>query len=178
MAVGLQLEHLPFNSRNSKLPHHFCLHLVWLYYSSLLVLRSGYNIITTCSSDSLEYVKSLGADFVVDYTVSDAPARIREYTKNTLRFAWDTISIEQSATFCANSLTTSSQLHPVYGSLLPVRSPRSDVKSVSTVMYTVFGKSFKFGSIDMPASSDDYQFGKAFFSITEELLNQVSWSIT
>lgn len=64
---------------------------------------------------------------------------------------------------------------PVYGSLLPVKSPRGDVEAVSTVMHTVFGKDFKFGPLDMPASQEDFDFGKMFFQLTEELLAQVSY---
>lgn len=88
--------------------------------------------------------------------------------------AWDTISIEESARTCAESLTTTSSLRPVYGTLLPVKSPRPDVRTVSTVMYTVFGKDFKFGHQHIAASREDYEFGKSFFRLTEELLSQVS----
>jgi NADPH:quinone reductase-like Zn-dependent oxidoreductase len=86
-------------------------------------IRSGYHIITTWSPRNFEYVKSLGADFVVDYNSADAGAQIRAYTDNKLKYAWDTVSIAQSATICADALTTESQLDPVYGTLLPVKSP-------------------------------------------------------
>lgn len=138
--------------------------------------RSGYTVITTCSPRNFEYVKSLGAEFVVDYNDANAGAQIREFTNNELKYAWDTVSIEASARICADALSTTSAIAPVYGSLLPVKSPRNDVEAVSTVMHTVFGKDFKFGPLDMPANQEDFQFGKMFFQLTEELLAQVSCS--
>ncbi|KAH8657340.1 chaperonin 10-like protein [Ilyonectria robusta] len=134
--------------------------------------QSGYTVITTCSPRNFEYVKSLGAEFVVDYNDADAGAQIRNFTNNELKYAWDTVSIEGSAQICADALSTSSSMAPVYGSLLPVKSPRGDVEAVSTVMHTVFGKDFKFGPLDMPASQEDFDFGKMFFQLTEELLAQ------
>ncbi|KAF4468056.1 zinc-binding oxidoreductase alcohol dehydrogenase [Fusarium albosuccineum] len=134
--------------------------------------QSGYTVITTCSPANFDYVKSLGADFVVDYRDKEAGAKIRDYTNNQLRHAWDTISIEDSARICAAALTSMSSLDPVYGTLLPVRSPRQDVRTVSTVMYTVFGKEFQFGQSHVPPSPADFEFGKRFFSLTEELLAQ------
>jgi hypothetical protein len=41
-------------------------------------------------------------------------------------------------------------------------------------MYTVFGRDFKFGPVYMPASQEDFDFGKTFFSLTKQLLAQVS----
>jgi hypothetical protein len=41
-------------------------------------------------------------------------------------------------------------------------------------MCTVFGRDFKFGPVDMPASQEDFDFGKTFFGLTERLLAQVS----
>lgn len=119
-------------------------------------------------------MKSLGADLVFDYNDRDAGAKIRDGTKNLLKYAWDTISIEESARTCAESLTTTSSLGPVYGTLLPVKSPRPDVTTISTVMYTVFGKDFQFGQQHMAANREDFKFGKSFFRLTEELLSQVS----
>lgn len=86
----------------------------------------------------------------------------------------DPISIKQTAALCAEALTSDSSLDPVYGTLLPVGSPRSDVRAVSIVMYTVFGEHFKFGPADMPASKEDFEFGKKFYSLTERLVAQVS----
>ncbi|KAI1017795.1 hypothetical protein LB504_003821 [Fusarium proliferatum] len=134
--------------------------------------EAGYTVITVCTPDHFDYAKSLGAHFVVDYKDPDAGRKIREFTKNKLRLAWDTISIPDSARICAESLTSSSSANPVYGSLLPTKNPRSDVTSIATVFHTTFGRTFDFGGQHMPASRDDYEFGKSFYGLAEQLIAQ------
>ncbi|VUC30727.1 unnamed protein product [Clonostachys rosea] len=131
---------------------------------------SGYNVITTCSPRHFEYVKALGADFAVDYTDSDAGAQIRQYTNNRLTFAWDTISSPDSARICAEALTSLSSLKATYSNLLPIKSPRPDVSSTTTIFHTIFGKQFMFGSQEMQPQPEDYEFGKTFYRLTEYLL--------
>ncbi|KAH7142759.1 chaperonin 10-like protein [Dactylonectria estremocensis] len=134
--------------------------------------QSGYTVVTACSPEDFDYVKRLGADFAVDYRDAEAGAKIRQYTNNELRYAWDTISIDSSGQICAAGLTTDSSLKPVYGNLLPVRSPRKDVSTITTVMHTVFGRDFMFGKVHMPALQQDFEFAKTFSRITEQLLAQ------
>lgn len=90
-----------------------------------------------------------------------------------MKYAWDTISIEASAQICAAAIS-STESGLKYGTLVPVESPRNDVETTSIVMYTVFGKDFKFGDRQMPASHEDFEFGKVFFDITEKLVAEVS----
>lgn len=139
--------------------------------------RSGYSVVTICTPANYDYVKSLGVDLALDFQEENVSAKIREYTSNKLRFAWDTIGIPPTAQICADALTTRSDLKPAYGSVNPSPCPRSDVKSTSTVMYTVFGRAFEFGPQHMPASAEDYEFGKKFYSIAEELFAKVSTSL-
>ncbi|KAF5651444.1 zinc-binding oxidoreductase [Fusarium sp. NRRL 25303] len=134
--------------------------------------EAGYTVITVCTTDHFDYAKSLGAHFVVDYKDPDAGRKIREYTKDKLRLAWDTISIPDSARICAEALTSSSSANPVYGSLLPTKNPRADVTSIATVFHTTFGRTFDFGGQHMPASKDDYEFGKSFYGLAEQLIAQ------
>ncbi|KAF5989880.1 protein TOXD [Fusarium bulbicola] len=129
-------------------------------------------VITVCTPDHFDYAKSLGAHFVVDYKDPDAGRKIREYTNNKLRLAWDTISIPDSARICAEALSSSSSETPVYGSLLPTKNPRADVTSIATVFQTMFGRAFNFGGQHMPASKDDYEFGKSFYGLAEQLIAQ------
>lgn len=135
--------------------------------------RSGYTVVTTCSPKNFEYVKNLGADEAFDYNEASVGTKIRDYTENKLRFSWDTIGIEASAQICADALS-STESGLKYGTIVPVKSPRDDVETTTTVMYTVFGKAFKFGDLYVPASQDDLEFGKIFFNITEKLLAEVS----
>ncbi|KAG9787273.1 GroES-like protein, partial [Aureobasidium melanogenum] len=132
---------------------------------------SGYTVLTTCSPHNFDYVKSLGAAEVFDYKDSEAPAKIRKYTDNQLTLAWDTISTEQSAQFCADALADNSSAGVIrYGSILPVKFPREGVESTSTLMYTVFGEPFDFGPNKFPATPEDFEFAKKFMAITEALL--------
>ncbi|KAJ4031378.1 hypothetical protein NW756_009237 [Fusarium oxysporum] len=134
--------------------------------------EAGYTVITVCAPDQFEYAKDLGAHFAVDYKDPEAGPKIREYTNNKLRLAWDTISIQDSARICAEALTSCSSANPVYGSLLPTKNPRADVTSIATVFHTTFGRSFNFGGQHMPASKEDYEFGKSFYGRAEQLIAQ------
>lgn len=126
-------------------------------------------MITTCSPRNFDYVKSLGADKWFDYNEPNVGAHIREYTQNKLKYAWDTVGEEGSAKICAEALT--SEAGAKYGSILPVKIPREDVESTSTLMYTVFGEEFKFGKDTVfPASSEDFEYTKKFIALTEKLL--------
>ncbi|PCH01844.1 Polyketide synthase, enoylreductase [Penicillium occitanis (nom. inval.)] len=130
---------------------------------------SGYTVITTCSPRNFDYVKSLGADKWFDYNEPNVGAQIREYTQNKLKYAWDTVSEEGSAKICAEAL--SSEAGAKYGSILSVKSPREDVESVNTLMYTVFGEEFKFGKgSEFPAIPEDFEYTKKFIELTEKLL--------
>lgn len=159
---------MPSSSQNSKT--HVALGNATADWCS----RSNYTVITTCSASNADYVKSIGADFVIDYHDEDAGAQIRHLTGNKLEHAWDTVSVEQSAGICAQALTTLPELNPVYGTILPIKSPRKDISTTSTVMYTVFGKDFEFGPVKIPASKQDYNFGVQFFNLVESLVAQVS----
>ncbi|KIX05387.1 uncharacterized protein Z518_06259 [Rhinocladiella mackenziei CBS 650.93] len=130
---------------------------------------SGYAVLSTCSPRNFEYVKSLGADAVFDYHDASAPATIRSYTSNTLTLAWDTISVKESAQFCADALSSDSK-DCLYGAIVPMKCPRDDVKSTVTIMYSIFGEEFKMGPNTIPAISADYEFAKMFMSMTEKLL--------
>ncbi|OAP55415.1 hypothetical protein AYL99_10388 [Fonsecaea erecta] len=131
---------------------------------------SGYTVITTCSPRNFEYVKSLGASHAFDYNDSTAAAQIRDLTGNQLKLAWDTISEASSAQFCADALTSDGSKGATYGSILPVTSPRADVHSVSTLMYTIFGEAFEFGSNKIPAVAEDFEYTKKFVAMVETLL--------
>jgi NADPH:quinone reductase-like Zn-dependent oxidoreductase len=135
--------------------------------------RSGYTVVTACGPENFDYVKHLGADLALDYRKPDVGAQIRSYTRNQLKYAWDTVGVDDSARICAEALS-STERGLKYGNIVPVQSPRDDVETTSTVMYTVFGKAFKFGDIEFPAIPDDLEFGKKFYSITESLLEKVS----
>jgi NADPH:quinone reductase-like Zn-dependent oxidoreductase len=124
-------------------------------------------VITLCSKKHFDTVKSLGAVEAYDYSEPDVGATIRKNTQNSLKYAWDTLGSEQSAKICADALSTEAGC--VYGCVLPTKCPRSDVSSISTVMYTMFGEFFAMRGTDFPASSADFEFAKTFMALTERL---------
>ena len=136
----------------------------------ILPNRAGYTVLTTCSPRNFDYVKSLGASGVFDYNDKDAASKIRQLTDNKLKLAWDTISEKGSAQFCADALSTESG--GKYGSILQAKCPREDVESTTTLMYTIFGESFKFGPQEIPAVSEDFEYAKKFLAMTEGLLKE------
>ena len=90
-------------------------------------------------------------------------------TDNKLKLAWDTISEKGSAKFCADALSSDGS-GCIYGTILPIKSPREDVESIGTLMYSIFGESFKFGPSEIPTSSEDFEYAKKFLTMTEGLL--------
>ena len=130
---------------------------------------SGYKVLTTCSPHNYDFVKSLGADAVYNYKDPDCGKNINKDTNDSLKLVWDTISLESSAKICAEALSSDGS-GAKYGSILETSSPRKDVESKFTFMYTIFNDPFTKGSEEIPAMPEDFEFAKEFFGITEKLL--------
>ncbi|RAL02056.1 zinc-binding alcohol dehydrogenase family protein [Aspergillus ibericus CBS 121593] len=118
---------------------------------------SGYEVITTCSPDHEELVKSRGADRVFDYKEPGAAEKIREYTENRLMLVMDTISTEETAAFCGRAMSTQGG---DYTAILDVKVPREDVRSRWTLAYTCAGKAFTYRDTTIPAISEDRAFAE------------------
>lgn len=129
---------------------------------------SGYHVITTCSPHNVDLVKFLGADAVFDHGDADCANKIRQYTKDKLALAWDTISLPPTAQLCSDALGPGPGAK--YASLNPVELPRKDVSNSFTVAYTAQGEGFEFGDFRLEAKPEDYEFAKAFWELTRGLL--------
>ena len=129
---------------------------------------SGHTVLTTCSPSNNDLVKSRGADYTFDYKEDGVGAKIREFTKNQLKLAWDTIGTDASAQLCAEAL--SSDAGCSYGTTLFNTCPRTDVKTVGTLMYTIFGEAFDYRGTMKEASPEDFEFSKMFFDMTADLV--------
>lgn len=118
-------------------------------------------------------VKSLGAVEAFDYKDPDCAKKIREYTNNELKLAWDTISTEATAKLCSEALSSNGD-GCIYGALLNLKSPRTDVKSTYSLGYTAVGEYFEFGRgdkvITYQASAEDWEFAKSWMVEWERLL--------
>ncbi|KAL4913079.1 hypothetical protein BDW62DRAFT_220886 [Aspergillus aurantiobrunneus] len=128
---------------------------------------SGYTVITTCSPRNFDFVKSLGADAVFEYSDPDSAGKIREYTDDNLKLVLDTISIESSIKFCDNAISTRGG---DYSALLLVGIERENVNDRWTIAYTAIGEEFKFGQRHFPAKPEDKAFAEEFAGIAEKLL--------
>ncbi|KAJ5192733.1 hypothetical protein N7449_008875 [Penicillium cf. viridicatum] len=130
---------------------------------------SGYKVLTTCSPRNFDLVRSLGADEVYDYKDAQAPAEIRKATDNNLKLVFDCISLESSAAFSDNSISTDGG---EYSALLNAKINRANVNARSTLAYTTLGEAFSFGDTPFPAKPEDQAFAEKFIPIAESLLAQ------
>jgi NADPH:quinone reductase-like Zn-dependent oxidoreductase len=136
----------------------------------LIFGRTGWKVITTCSPRNFDLVKSLGADTVFNYADKDCGAKIREYTSDKLKYAWDTITLPTSMQICADALASGDDTH--YGCLSPPDFPRKDVALTYTLAYKAFGETFHLRGTTFEAkdSQDDYEFSVQWATIFEKLL--------
>ncbi|KAK2743069.1 hypothetical protein FQN57_005025 [Myotisia sp. PD_48] len=133
---------------------------------------SGYDPITVCSTRHFDFVKKLGAVAAFDYHDFDCGPKIREYTNNKLKLAWDTISLPGSARICSHALSSNSG--GKYWALLPEPSPRDDVESKYTLAYYMFGEKVQL-SENGPISPPDhtsFRYAKDFLTIANKLMGE------
>lgn len=144
---------------------------------------SGLQVITTCSPKNDALVKAHGADAVFDYNSPTCGADIRAFTNDKLGRVFDCISEGSSPAICAAALASKGENVDVaaygsdvklqYSSLLPVEFPRQGVQNGFTLGYTVAGERFTFrGGMEFPAKREDFEFGKGWVSLAEDLLNE------
>ena len=121
---------------------------------------SGLTVVATASPHNHALVKELGADAVFDYNDPSCAEMIKEYTKNKLYYAFDTIANERTGAICVASMATESSTTLRYSSLLGVEKlPREDVENKHTLAYTMVGETFTMGdnSPELPASRNDIE---------------------
>lgn len=128
---------------------------------------AGYKVVTTCSPRNNDLVKSRGADKIFDYNDPECGAKIRAFTENKLKYAWDTVG--ESPHICAEALSSDSSICR-YGSILDNDFPRSDVKHTATEMYTMFGEYYFKYEQHFPVLEEDYEFAKTWMTLVEKLV--------
>lgn len=115
---------------------------------------------------------------VFDYgsptVVEDIKVWASESPSQPLTLAWDCHATVESGKICAAAMSTSEKGH--YRSLLNV--PEEAIKSVNpmvdsgyTFAYTAIGEAFD-KTWHVPASEEDFEFAKAFWELSRELLAQ------
>jgi NADPH:quinone reductase-like Zn-dependent oxidoreductase len=128
--------------------------------------RSGYRVLTTCSSRNFDLVKSLGAEEAFDYKDEDCAKKIKEYARGELKYVWDTIALESTAKICADVIAPGG----TYGAILVVKLPRDDVKETWSLGYTAVGDPVKKGKYDYPDTTGDFEFARKWIEVVDPLL--------
>jgi NADPH:quinone reductase-like Zn-dependent oxidoreductase len=135
---------------------------------------SGAKVITTSSPQNAEYLYSLGADHVLDYSSPTIIDEVKEITKGELlTLAWDCRPTEQGARICASILSREGGR---YVTLLPqtqaiVEELNPKVETFFTAAYTVFGEPWFFLGYHDPVPAD-HEFMKTFVTISEDLMRE------
>ncbi|KAL5341189.1 GroES-like protein [Aspergillus crustosus] len=130
---------------------------------------SGYHVITTCSPRNFDLVRGYGADAVYDYRDPNAAGAVKEYTGDSLRLVFDTISLPESIAFSDSAISSSGG---EYSALLNVTSSRSDVESRYTIGYTATGEEKLIGTLTLPTSRVDREFAEGFWELSRELFER------
>lgn len=127
-------------------------------------------MLTTCSPRNFDLVKSLGADEVFDYSDKECGTKIRQYTTNKLKYAWDTVTLPVSMQICAEALTSDTSAH--YGCILKDNFPRKDVAITHTLAYTSLGEKIQKPGLTLEVEDikDDFEFAVHWAAIFEKLL--------
>ncbi|PYH68581.1 zinc-binding alcohol dehydrogenase family protein [Aspergillus vadensis CBS 113365] len=128
---------------------------------------SGYEVITTCSPETEELVKSRGADHVFDYKDPEAADKIRDVTQDRLKLVLDTISTDETAAFCGRAMSSQGG---DYTAMIDSKVPRADVRSRWTLGYTVFGEELTFRGERIPAKPEDRTFAAEWLENATKLL--------
>lgn len=128
---------------------------------------SGYNVIATSSEHNFEYLREAGADKLFDYKAPNAAEEIRKFTEDKLEFAFDCVSIEQTAEFCSKALSSQGGR---YQALLSVKSKRDNVVSGGKLAYTITAERMvKFGG-EIPPQPADKAYVESFAPLVEKLI--------
>ena len=116
------------------------------------------DIITTCSEQNFDFVKSLGAHAVFNYKDVQCAQKIRAHTKNSLEHAFDCISTKASAEICSLAIGSSGG---IVSYLLPITHERKDVEVKYTLAYTAMGEYFRVsGAREFEPRPQDLEFAK------------------
>lgn len=140
---------------------------------------SGLRVIVTASPYNFDYLRSLGADILLDYheSMEELVQKIKEVTgDDSLTLAWDCSPNDKFHQIAA--LSMSSTQKGIYATVSPgtpadfLKDTNPMVESKWQLAYTVFGDEFTFGSHTFPVSREDVDFATAFWERSARLLEE------
>lgn len=136
---------------------------------------SGGTVITTASPSNFDYVKSLGADHVLDYKSPTLADDVQRLNGGPLRYAFDTYPNDASAAICAAVLTREGGAK--YVALLPgveeaVKALNPAVEASFILAYSSLGEPYLYETRYTDVVPEDYEFQKKFIVISEDLFAQ------
>ncbi|KAI9148395.1 Hps1-dma1 cluster oxidoreductase toxD [Paramyrothecium foliicola] len=169
---------LPWPNQPSKKPFN-----IFIYGGSTamgiagiqLAKLSGGTVIATASPANSDYLKSLGADYIVDYKSKTIVEDVRTLGLGPIQYALDCRPSEESATASANILSKSggaryAVLEVGFHQIAEETNP--SVKGLVTLAFSALGEPWFYDKVYHDASSEDYELQKSFVLVGEQLLAQ------
>ena len=136
--------------------------------------RSGYKVITTCSPHNFDLVKSYGAHAAIDYHSPTCVAEIKTYSRNTLKYALDTITTAQSLSFCYSAIGRAGGKYTGLEMIPPelLENARKTVKADWVLGISMSGERIALeGAYECEARPDRRAFGGTWFALLQGLLD-------
>ncbi|KIJ26248.1 hypothetical protein M422DRAFT_192471, partial [Sphaerobolus stellatus SS14] len=110
-------------------------------YAIQLAKLSGLRVISTASPKNFDFLKSLGADEVFDYSDSKTARKVSQLTGGRLKHAVDCISDGMTPNPVSTCL---SKEGGTIATLLPYQSKKPGVKTELVLLYSINGKALEF----------------------------------
>ncbi|KAF9043109.1 chaperonin 10-like protein [Panaeolus papilionaceus] len=138
-------------------------------YAIQIAKLSGLRVVATCSPKSFDFVKSLGAVEVFDYSDSRAQKKIVATTGGKLRYAIDCYSSGTSPVQVSGSL---SKEGGTIVTMLPYETRKKGVKTELVLVYSLWGEAIDVPGISVPANPDHYPNGVKYNRLIGQLLEE------
>ncbi len=136
---------------------------------------SDCRVLTTCSPQNFNYVKSLGADAVFDHNSPTCAKEIKDSTDNNLAYVLDCISERGAPEICLGAM--SDAVNGRYASIGPVPTEKvaalnQNVDHTFVMGQRAFGQDIVMRGRTLPADPAALHFGKMFWELTRQLLGE------
>ena len=143
----------------------------------------GLKVIVAASKRNSDFLTSLGADAVVDYSDSDAVAQIKKIGAGKIHYGLDTIAFETTfqalydATSDADGPVVLDNLLGLNASNIKTDESRTNVRYGSTLAYLVTGETVNIGKGPIPPPKDLVEdYGHFWFDILPSYLPKLKHS--